>query len=46
MFEETEEGLILKPASDIEDSAGALSRFADAHEVLDRLFRERGKNFR
>lgn len=46
VFEETEKGLVLKPAVDIEDSAGALSKFGDAEEVLDELFRERKKSFR
>ena len=46
VFEETEEGLILKPAADIEDSAGALSRFADAEQVLEGLIRDRRKSFR
>ncbi len=46
VFEETEHGLFLKPAADIEDSAGALSRFADAGEVIDRLLQERRKSFR
>ncbi len=46
VFEEAGEGLILKPAADVEDSAGALSRFADAGEVLERLVRERRKYFR
>ncbi len=46
VFEETEDGLILKPAADIEDSAGALSRFADAEEVVARLIRDRRKSFR
>jgi AbrB family looped-hinge helix DNA binding protein len=46
VFEETEDGLILKPAADIEDSAGALSRFADAEEVVARLIRDRRKSSR
>ncbi len=45
-FEETGEGLVLKPAVDLEDSAGSLSRFADAEEVLDRLVKDRSKGFR
>ncbi len=45
-FEETEEGLVLKPAADVEDSAGALSRFGDAGEVLEELLRDRRKSFR
>ena len=46
VFEETEEGLILKPAAEIEDSAGALSRFANVGEVLEGLLRDRRKSFR
>lgn len=46
VFEETEEGFILKPAADIEDSAGALSRFAEAEQVLEGLNRDRRKSFR
>jgi len=45
-FEESEEGLILKPAADVEDSAGILSRFGDAGEVLKRLLSDRSKGFR
>ncbi len=46
VFEETDEGLLLRPAADIEDSAGTLSRFADAGRVLNQLLRDRGKGFR
>ena len=46
VFEEAEEGLILKPAADVEDSAGALSGFGDAGEVLEKLLRDRKKSFR
>jgi len=46
VFEEAEEGLILKPAADVEDSAGAMSSFGDAGEVLGKLLRERKKSFR
>jgi len=46
VFEEAEEGLILKPAADFEDSAGALSRFGNAVEVLEELLRDRRKGFR
>ncbi len=46
VFQEMEEGLILKPAADLEDSAGALSRFADDGAVLARLLQERRKSFR
>jgi len=46
VFEETEEGLVLKPAADIEDSAGALSRFADVGDALHVHLKDRGKSFR
>jgi len=46
VFEEAEEGLILKPAADVEDSAGILASFGDAGEVLGKLLRERKKSFR
>ncbi len=46
VFEEAAEGLILRPAADVEDSAGALSRFADAGQVLERLLKDRKKSFR
>ncbi len=46
VFEETDQGLLLRPAADIEDSAGSLSRFAGAGEVLDRLLSDRRKSFR
>src|SRR5438552_16077418 len=46
VFEEAKDGLVLKRAADIEDSAGVLSRFADASEVIDHLLRERRKSFR
>ena len=45
VFEEAEGSLILKPAADVEDSAGALSRFGDGGQVLERLLRERRKSF-
>ncbi len=46
VFEEAEEGLILKPAADVEDSAGALSRFGNVGEVLERFLTDRRKSFR
>ncbi len=46
MFQETEEGLVVKPVTDVEDSAGALSRFGDAREVLHQLLQERRKKLR
>src|SRR5439155_20207270 len=46
VFEETKHGLVLTRAADIEDSAGVLSRFADASEVIDHLLRERRNSFR
>ena len=46
MFEETKHGPVLKRSAEIEDSAGVLSRFADASEVIDHLLQERRKSFR
>ena len=46
VFEEMEEGLVLKPAADVEDFAGALSHFANEGEVLARLLQDRRKSFR
>jgi len=46
VFEEAERSLIVNPAADVEDSAGALSRFGDAGQVLERLLRDRRKSFR
>jgi AbrB family looped-hinge helix DNA binding protein len=46
IFEETQGGLVLKPAADIEDSAGALSGFAKAKDVLDDHLQDRKKSFR
>jgi hypothetical protein len=46
IFEETEEGLVLKPAADVEDSAGVLSGFGESGEVLEDLLKDRGKRFR
>ncbi len=46
LFEETKEGLVLRPAADLEDSAGSLSRFADAGRLLDQLAGDRRKGFR
>ncbi len=45
-FEETDKGLIIKPAPDIADSAGALSAFADSKEVLSELIKTRKESFR
>ncbi|MEM3596421.1 MAG: AbrB/MazE/SpoVT family DNA-binding domain-containing protein [Candidatus Bathyarchaeia archaeon] len=45
-FEDTDEGLLLKPIPDIADSAGALSGYTDLEEVLSDLIRDRKKDFR
>jgi len=45
-FEETDEGLILKPLPDITDSAGALSKYANPKELLADLLRAREESFR
>ena len=46
VFEETEDGLVLKPAVDVEDSAGVLSRFGEAGKVLESHLRDRRKGLR
>jgi len=45
-FEETDEGLLIKPVPDITDSAGALSNYAEAEELLLDLIKAREKGFR
>jgi AbrB family looped-hinge helix DNA binding protein len=44
--EETKEGLLLKRAPDIIASAGALSKFGDANDVVQSLVKSRTKAFR
>jgi AbrB family looped-hinge helix DNA binding protein len=46
MVEEVKEGLLLKRAPDIIASAGTLSEFADAGDVIEGLVRSRRKAFR
>lgn len=46
VVEEREEGLLLKPAPDIIGSAGALSEFGDANEIIRSLVKSRMKAFR
>jgi len=45
-FEETKEGLLLKPMPDITGSAGALSSYAELREVLSDIIRARKEDFR
>lgn len=45
-FEETENGLVIRPVPDITDSAGALSKYADPKELLLDLIKAREENFR
>lgn len=45
-FEETEEGLIIRPVPDIADSAGALSKYANPKELLAYLMKAREESFR
>ncbi len=45
-FEETGEGLVIKPMPDIVDSAGNLSTYAHAEEVLKDILKERKETFR
>jgi len=46
VFEETDNGLIIKPIPDIADSAGALSKYADPKELIANLIKTREANFR
>jgi hypothetical protein len=46
VFKETSAGLIIEPKPDIADSAGALSNYADARELLSELLRTRKESFR
>lgn len=46
MLQETKEGLLLKRAPDIIASAGALSEFGDANDVVKSLVKSRKKTFR
>lgn len=45
-FKESNDGIIVRPLPDIADSAGRLSRYARADDVLDDLIRTRKKEFR
>ncbi len=46
LFEEKEGEVVLKTLPDIIDSAGSLSKFADADEVILNLLKERKRPFR
>lgn len=46
VVEERKEGLLLKRAPDIIASAGALSKFGDANEIIDSVIKSRTKTFR
>ena len=46
VFEEREEGLLIKPLPDIADSAGALSKYGDPKKLIEDLLRERETGFR
>jgi hypothetical protein len=46
VVEEREEGLLLKRAPDIVASAGALSEFGGANEIVQSLIKSRVKAFR
>lgn len=45
-FEESNEGIVLRPVPDITNSAGKLSRYAKVEDVLEDLIRTRKKEFR
>jgi len=46
IFEETADGLLIKPVPDIADSAGALSKYANPKNVIADLLKTREENFR
>ena len=46
VFEEREEGLLIKPLPDIADSAGALSNYGNPKKLIEDLLRERETGFR
>lgn len=45
-FEETEDGLVIRPVPDIADSSGALSKYAHPKELLADLIKAREEAFR
>jgi AbrB family looped-hinge helix DNA binding protein len=45
-FERSSEGIVLKPAPDIIDAAGELSKFASSTEMIRDLIQSRKKPFR
>jgi AbrB family looped-hinge helix DNA binding protein len=45
VFEETENGLIIRPVPDIADSVGALSKYADPKGLLADLMKTRKESF-
>ncbi|MEM2970807.1 MAG: AbrB/MazE/SpoVT family DNA-binding domain-containing protein [Candidatus Bathyarchaeia archaeon] len=46
IFEEAEDGLIIKPVPDIVDSAGKLAKYANPKELIAELIKAREENFR
>lgn len=46
VFEESSNGIIVKPLPDIANSAGKLSRYAKVEDVLDDLIKTRKQEFR
>lgn len=46
IFEETEDGLIIKPMPDIVDSAGKLAKYGHPKELIAELIKAREENFR
>lgn len=45
-FKETEQGVMIEPVRDITESAGKLSKFGTAAEVIQDLLRSRRRDFR
>ena len=45
-FEKTANGIVMKPVSDIVDSAGKLAKFANSTDMIRELIQSRKKPFR
>lgn len=45
-FKKTKDGLVIEPVHDMTDSAGKLSKFGTADEVIRDLIRSRERDFR
>ena len=45
-FEDSADGILMKPVHDIVDSAGELARFANSRDMIKELLESRKKDFR